>query len=118
MDNAGLTRCSVSEDGTNAWILNQTTSQYVVNVPQTSLTAGHDYFLVELSVEPVSGTLVFAAIGMLAPGTLAAGFFVPTVMVPNRAQLTDSWYAYEWTDANGNNQPDSNDTYRLIAHGQ
>jgi len=117
LDKAGLTSVYITGDGTNITFRSRMTSQDVVAAPTTTLTAGHDYFLVEVVAEPISGTLVIAAMGMLAPGTSAAGFWVSTEMVPKRAMFPDSWYVFEWTDS-GDQVPNAADAFRMIANGR
>ena len=117
MDKAALTPMYITGDGTNLTFRNRMTSQDVVSAPTSTLTDGHDYFLVEVAVEPTSGTLVLASMGLLAPGTAAAGFWVSTEMVPKRAMYPDTWYVFEWTDS-GDKIPNAAETFRLVAHGR
>ncbi|MDP9000466.1 MAG: hypothetical protein M3O46_10190 [Myxococcota bacterium] len=116
MDGQGLTPLILSNDGTNAWILNRKTMMNIVFTNQTLVTAQHDYFLLELSVEPTSGSLCFFGYGMDAGGTGAAGYFFRNNVVPNRATFTDAWYVYEWTTT-GAGVPSASDTFTLLAHG-
>lgn len=117
LDKAALTPLWITGDGTNITFRNRMTGQDVVTAPRTTLNDGHDYFLVEVVVEPESGTLVIAVMGLLAPGTAAAGFWVSTEMVPKYTTLTDAWYVFEWTDS-GDQIPNAADTFRLIAQGR
>ena len=81
------------------------------------MTAHHDYFLLELSVEPISGTLCFFGYGMLSQGTIAAGYYFQSTIVPALSTYTDAWYVYEWTDTNNDSVPNAGDTFALTAHG-
>ena len=65
--------------------------------------AHNDVFLVELAIDPASGTLALVTYGLCSPGngTQAAAWYWANVMLPNRSTYTDSWYLYEWTDTNG-----------------
>lgn len=85
-------------------------------------TAGaqNDVFLVELAIDPASGTLALISYGLCSPGngTAASAWYWANVMLPNRMAYTDSWYIYEWTDTNGNGQPDIADTFTRLASGQ
>lgn len=79
----------------------------------------NDLFVVELAIDPASGTLALVSYGLCSPGngTQAAAWYWANVMLPNRAAYTDGWYIYEWTDANGNTTPDINDTWTRITSG-
>jgi len=100
-------------DGVHGTIHERATDAAVVdNVPVTSQ---HDFFYVQLTVEPRSGTLCFAGVGIGAPGTQAAGYYVSTVLIPGRATYTKNWYVFEWTDTNGDSIADFGDTYALVA---
>ena len=82
--------------------------------------AHNDVFLVELAIDPVSGTLALVTYGLCSPGngTQAAAWYWANVMLPNRTAYTDSWYLYEWTDANGDGQLQVSDTWLRLASGQ
>lgn len=82
--------------------------------------AHNDVFLVELAIDPASGTLALVTYGLCSPGngTQAAAWYWANVMLPYRATYTDSWYIYEWTDSNANGQPDLNDTFTRLSSGQ
>jgi hypothetical protein len=88
-----------------------------MTAPVSNLTQHHDYFYIELVVEPQSGTLCLGAVGILDPGTTAAGYWIANQVVPNRASYPDAWYVYEWTDTNNDGVADTGDTFALIAHG-
>lgn len=85
-------------------------------------TAGaqNDVFLVELAIDPASGTLALLAYGLCSPGngTQAAAWYWANVMLPQRTAYTDSWYIYEWTDTNGDGRPQITDTFTRLASGQ
>ena len=118
LDSRELTQLYVTADGVTEQIVDRSAGTNLANAVDTDLTAHHDYFYVQLTVEPVSGTLCFMGVGMLQYGTAAAGYFVPAVMIPGRAQYTDAWYVYEWTDTNGDAVANAGDTFTLIKSGQ
>jgi hypothetical protein len=117
LEKAALSAIYFTGDGMTAQFHNRRTGEIVVTTPYSALGESHDYFFVQMTVEPMSGTLCVSAAGMFAPGTVAAGFWVPTEMVPKRATYSDSWYVYEWTDS-GDKIPNAADTFRLVAHGR
>jgi hypothetical protein len=118
MQTAGLTTIAAQWDENNSWFLNQVTNQQIAFTAQSDLTANHDYFAVEIAVEPTSGTLFLAAEGMKSPGTQAAGFWTSTVLIPGRTVYSNSWYVYEWTDNDGDGMPSAGDTFTLLAQGK
>lgn len=81
--------------------------------------ASNDVFLVELAIDPSSGTLALVTYGLCSPGngTQAAAWYWANVMLPNRNTYSDSWYIYEWTDTNGNTTPDITDTFTRLSSG-
>ena len=88
MDQQKLTVVQINTDGVEyAWIWYLATDATIVKIPTSTLTPSNDYFILELAVEPISGTLCFAATGMYAAGTAAAGWFAATNVIPNRATL-------------------------------
>jgi hypothetical protein len=89
----------------------------LVNTTVADLTAHHDFFYVQVTVEPQSGTLCLSAVGMLGPGTQAAGYYAGAELIPNRAKYTSNWYVYEWQDANGDSVANAGDTFTLVKQG-
>jgi hypothetical protein len=118
MDDHGLTAVQVNGDGTNSWIRKLGTDAGIVSVLTTSLTGSHDYFILEMAVEPVSGTLCFAATGMLAPGTAAAAYWAANEVIPNRTTYTDAWYAVQWDDKDEDGEPSAGDSFLILDHGK
>lgn len=104
-------------DGTTSKIIVRATGASAVETMDSDLTAQHDFFYVQLAVEPQSGTLCFSAVGILAPGTQAAGYYVSAVIGPNLSTYTQRWYVFEWTDANGDSVANAGDTFTMIASG-
>jgi hypothetical protein len=118
MEANGLTPVVVGSSGdNNLQIRNTKTNALLVSVSNTVLTAHHDFVVLEVSVEPMSGTLCFFGYGLGLPGTLAAAFYYKNKVVPNRATYSGTWYLYEWTDTDNNGVPDDSDMFTLIASG-
>jgi hypothetical protein len=111
-----LTALYLTGDGTTGQIRKRDGTA-IVDVQGSTLTSQHDFFYVQLTVEPKSGTLCFSGVGMLSPGTLAAGYYVGSVMIPNRSTYTSSWYVYQWDDTNGDSVADNGDTFSLVMQG-
>lgn len=87
----------------------------------SALCSSHaDVFLVELTTDPVSGTLALIAYGLCGGGygTQTGAWYWANVMLPNRNQYPNSWYIYEWADTNGNSAPNVGDTFTQLATGQ
>jgi Stigma-specific protein, Stig1 len=113
---SALTPVYLWTDGTTAQIKTRA-GNAVVNTPVSALTAQHDFFYVQLSVEPQSGTLCFDGAGILGPGTVAAGYYAQSELIPNRAKYTSSAYVYEWVDTNNDSTPNAGDTFTQILIG-
>jgi hypothetical protein len=108
---------ALGTDGTNSWILDNKTGASIVMIPTTMLSASLDYFALEVSVEPKSGTLCFFGFGMLVPGTGAAGYYFQNNVAPHLAMFPDAWYVYGWTDTDNNGVPSAGDTFTRISQG-
>lgn len=118
LDSIQATPAYIVEDATTAKIVDRRTRTDVVSDLRTNLTAYHDYFLLVLAVEPVSGTVCFAGAGTAAPGTTAAGYYFANDVMPNLSTYTRSWYVYEWTDVDMNAKPSAADTFTLKGSGK
>jgi hypothetical protein len=117
MDSHGLTPLLVSTDGTSSWIRNSKTQANIVFIPNTSLTAHHDYFLFEVGVEPISGTLSFFGYGMSGLSTTVASYYFQKSVLPNASAFPSAWYVYEWTDKDMDGIGSAGDTFNPIANG-
>ncbi len=94
MDNTGLTPVYLTNDGTTSHIYQRATGLPLVTAADSSLTNSHDFFILELAVEPQSGTLCLFGQGILGAGTVAAGYWGSKVIVPSSASYTAPWYVY------------------------
>jgi Stigma-specific protein, Stig1 len=113
---ASITPLYLWGDGTTGQIRTRDGAA-VVNTAVSALTAHHDFFYVQVSVEPQSGTLCLSAVGMLGPGTTAAGYYAGTELIPNRSKYTSSWYVYEWQDTNNDSIANAGDTFTQVMAG-
>jgi hypothetical protein len=89
----------------------------VVTMSRTANTNAHDDFVVQLVMDPSTGTLSLASYGFNQAGTAASEWYFANTILPRSGSSTASWYVVEWTDTNGNGVPDSADTFTLIASG-
>jgi hypothetical protein len=117
IDDTGLSTVRLQADGTDTWFQNFKTQTTIVRAANTTLTAHHDFFLLELNVDPASGTLCFAGIGFYNLGTLAAGYFFQNKVMPSLSTFTAAWYVYEWTDTDGDSAPSVGDAFRRVDQG-
>ena len=90
-----------------------------IEAPYSVTNNTHDYFLLQLTVDPSTGSLCMEAMGLTAQGTIAAGYYAAKHSIENGAYATTSksWLLYEWTDEDDGGVPDDNDTYTLVASG-
>jgi hypothetical protein len=89
----------------------------IAEAPYASLTANHDFFKIEISVDPVSGTRVLQVYGLFAPGTAAAEWFLLHRVLPNLSTYNLHYYVYEWTHGDAGTNPGANDSFTLVASG-
>jgi hypothetical protein len=93
----------------------------IVDAPQADVNQTHSFFLIEMVVDPTTGTLMLAIDGFNAKGTTVAAWFFLNQMLPNRSSLDKSFYVYEWTagpgDGGTNPLPSFADMFTLLASG-
>jgi hypothetical protein len=89
----------------------------IVNAMQTDITDSHSFFVVEMVVDPDSGTLVLVVYGISASGTQAGAWYFAQKMLPARASLDKSWYVFEWSDQDADMKPSDPDTFTPVASG-
>jgi hypothetical protein len=91
-------------------------------VTLSTLNATHDFFVVYVVKDPVSGTFSLVEYGVNSPGTRAGAFYLANVILPDIVgadvpAFTQAWYLYEWTMADGGAGPTLADTFTQIAAG-
>jgi hypothetical protein len=119
LEDSGTTRVYNEYDGLNTlWFKRRDASNTILaTVTRTTLTSTHDYFLVEVVLDPISGTLSFVLYGLDSPGTKAAAYYFANTMLPSIATYTHSWYLYEWMGTNADRGAGPGDTFTLLASG-
>jgi hypothetical protein len=91
-------------------------------VTLSAIDASHDFFVVYVVKDPITGTLSLAVYGIDSPGTGAGAFYFANVILPDIVQadvtaFTQAWYLYEWTSADAGAGPSMADTFTQIAAG-
>lgn len=89
----------------------------IAEAPFAAFTATHDYFKIEMVVDPVSGTRVLQIYGIFSPGTVAAEWFFEHRMLPNLSAYPLRYYVYEWTHGDAGTTPGASDSFVLVASG-
>jgi len=119
LEDSGTSRVYNEYDGLNTlWIKRRDASNTIVaTVTRTTLTPTHDFFLVEVVVDPISGTLSFVLYGLDSPGTKAGAYYFTNTMLPSITTYTNSWYLYEWMGLNADGTPGPGDTFTQLASG-
>ena len=117
MEQNALVSIYSGNDGTNSWIRKSKTNTNIVYITTSTLTMHHDYFVLEVGVEPVSGTLCFYGYGLLAPGTAAAAYYFQNDIIGNLSTFSNAWYVYEWTDTNMDGTPSAGDMFTQVSSG-
>jgi hypothetical protein len=77
----------------------------------------HDIFIIQFMRDPDSGSLILNAQGFWLAGTVAAAHHLNSELLPDLSAQDKAWYAYEWTDRDGDKQPDA-DEIELLSSGR
>jgi hypothetical protein len=106
-------------DGVNYYWKLRATDAQVATMPGNQCSTHADQFVTELVTDPMSGTLSLIGYGACSggKGTLAAAWYYANVLLPNKANYPDSWYVFGWQDTNNDAQPNTGDTFTVLAHG-
>jgi len=69
----------------------------------------HDFFVIQLMRDPITGSIVLNAEGFWESGTVAAAYFFQHGMLTNLSAFDKAWYIYDWTDKNGDKLPNDDE---------
>ena len=108
----------IVNNGSQVQVIERKTQNKIVDQPISALTASHDYFVLQMAVEPQTATLTFMGYGLYGFGTTAGAWYFKNTLVPGRASYTDRWYVYEWTDTDASGGPTTGDTFTKVASGK
>jgi hypothetical protein len=114
LDDRGLSPIVRNDVGAQTYELAESaTGRVVLSVPASTITRSHEYAVVMMCHEPLSGTTLFSVYGFEAMGTMAGARWFAD------APIDDSkhWYVIEWTDSDGSGQPSAGDTFTVIDSG-
>jgi hypothetical protein len=119
LEDSGTSAVYNEYDGLNTlWFKRRDVNNTILaTVSRTTLTATHDYFLVEVVFDSMSGTLSLVLYGVDSPGTKAGAYYFANTMLPSIATHTHSWYLYEWMGVSADGTPGPGDMFTLLASG-
>lgn len=81
------------------------TNEVVVSLPIDGDHDSHDIFIIQFTRDPASGSLILNFQGFWLSGTVAGAYQVIHGFLPDLKNQDKAWYAYEWTDQNGDKAP-------------
>jgi hypothetical protein len=96
--------------------LKTSNDEEVLTLPLAGDHDSHDLFIIQFMHDASSGSLMLNAQGLWLSGTIAAAYQVTNAVLPDLASFDKAWYAYDWTDADGDKAPDV-DEITLIDSG-
>lgn len=118
LEDSGTSHVYNEYDGVNTlWFKRRDASNAILaTVTMSTLTPTHDYFLVEVVFDPISGTFSLVLYGLDSPGTKAGAYYFANTILPSITTQTNSWYLYEWMGMNAGGAGPG-DTFTLLASG-
>ncbi len=78
----------------------------VVSLPIAGDHESSDFFIIQFMRDSKSGSLILNAQGFWLSGTVAAAYQLEHGVLPALPASNHAWYAYSWTDADGDKAPD------------
>jgi hypothetical protein len=75
----------------------------------------HDLFIIQFTRDPASGSLVLNVQGFWLSGTVAGAYQLLHGILPELKQQDQAWYAYDWTDLDGDKEPDLNEIHQVAS---
>jgi hypothetical protein len=85
------------------------TGELVVSMPIAEDHETSDAFIIQFMRDPDSGSLVLNAQGLWLSGTVAAAYQLTNGLLPTLSEQDQAWYAYRWTDQDGDKAPDADE---------
>jgi len=92
------------------------TKEVVISLPLAGDHDSHDFFIIQFARDPASGSLILNMQGLWLSGTVAGAYQLIHGLLPDLSTQDKAWYAYEWTDQDGDKAPALNEI-RLVDSG-
>lgn len=90
----------------------------IVSVPQSEIDGSHDIGVIEITVDPMSGTVVLTAFGLTPEGVAAAAVYYREFLASGITTDTKSYYVVAWTNVDADPAPGyPGDTFVLLGSG-
>jgi hypothetical protein len=112
-----LTRSYNQYDASTSWFYGRASEgadPVLVMAPHSTLSADHDFFVIETVIDPISRARVIKVYGLDAAGTKAATWFFVNRVFASPASYGGTHYIYEWTDSDAEDGPSDGDTFTEI----
>jgi len=94
-----------SDADSTAFRKNSGKNEVVVSLPFAGDHDSHDFFIIQFMRDPSSGSLILNVQGFWLSGTVAGAYLMTQGVLPALKQQDKAWYAYEWTDQDGDKAP-------------
>jgi hypothetical protein len=99
----------LAQVGDTQQFTDRATGAAVVSRSASADNLSHDFFIIQFMRDTSSGSLTLNAQGFWESGTVAATYQLVNVVLPALSTFDKAWYAYEWTDMNGDMAPDADE---------
>jgi hypothetical protein len=107
---------AATDTGADYEIRRADTDAAIVSFSFATVGPAHDYLVIEVARDAVTGALAVINYGFTEYGTAAAVWYFTNVVLSDFATRDGSFYVLEWTD-DGNATPDAADAFDVIASG-
>lgn len=107
-----------SSDATGRLVVRlRATNAVLLDVALETITASHDYAIIQIVHDPSTGSTVLTAYGQLFGGTLAGAYYFAENIAPTLTTETRGYFLVEWTNVDADVEPSAGDTFELLATG-
>lgn len=105
------------DDGVQYRILRRGTGAPVIDVAVATLSATHDYAVIQIIHDPATDSTLVTTHGYYFGGTLAGAHYFATEIADTLTTETRGFFVIEWTNVDGDPEPSDGDTFTLVANG-
>lgn len=90
----------------------------ILSIPQNQIDGSHDIGVIEITHEPIGGTVVLTAFGLTADGAMAASVYYREFRAAGIVTDTNAYYVVSWANGDADPAPTyPGDTFTLLGSG-